>query len=76
VFEALVERQAHSVVFGREHEEGRVNRLCVGFDRLTKRPRARSVRFKAQATAATVAAAGFAAATRVAVRELRVPQKR
>jgi hypothetical protein len=75
-FEALVEGQAHPIAFGREHEEGCVNRLCVGFDRLTKRPRARSVRFKAQATAAMVAAAGFAAATQLAVRELRVPQKR
>jgi hypothetical protein len=75
-FEALIEGQAHPVVFGREREEGRVNRLYVGFDRLTKRPRASSVRFKAQAGAATVTAAGFAAATWLGVRQMRVPKER
>jgi CubicO group peptidase (beta-lactamase class C family) len=72
-FEVLVEGQAHPVVFGRE--EGRAQRLCVGFDRLTKRPRARSVRFKAQAGAATVAA-GFGAAAWLGIRELRVLKER
>jgi len=45
--------------------------LCVGFDRLTKRPRARSVRFKAQAGAATVAAVGVAASWLALIRALR-----
>jgi hypothetical protein len=51
---------------------GRVNRLCIGFDRLTRRPRAGSVRFKAQAGAAT----GLAVATWIGVRVLRVPKER
>jgi hypothetical protein len=68
----LVEGQAHPVVFGREREGGRVNRLCIGFDRLTRRPRAGSVRFKAQAGAAT----GLAVATWIGVRVLRVPKER
>ena len=75
-FEALIEGQVYPVVFGREHEAGRVNRLYVGFDRLTKRARTRSVRFKAQAGAATVATAGVAAATWLGVRELRAPKER
>ena len=49
--------------------------LCVGFDRLTRRPRARSVRLKAQAGAATVGT-GLAAATWLGVRELRVWKRR
>jgi CubicO group peptidase (beta-lactamase class C family) len=75
-FEVLVEGQAHPVVFGREREGGRVNRLCVGFDRLTRRPRAGSVRFKAQAGAGMIAATGLAVATWIGVRVLRVPKER
>ena len=55
---------------------GRVNRLCVGFDRLTRRPRAGSVRFKAQAGAGMIAATGLAVATWIGVRVLRVPKER
>ena len=75
-FEVLIEGRAHPVVFGREREGGGVDRLYVGFDRLTKRPRARSVRFKAQAGAATVAAAGFVSVAWLGVRGLRVPKQR
>ena len=75
-FEVLVEGQAHPVVFGREREGSRVNRLCVGFDRLTRRPRAGSVRFKAQAGAGMIAATGLAVATWIGVRVLRVPKER
>ena len=75
-FEVLVEGQAHPVVFGREREGGRVNRLCVGFDRLTRRPRAGSMRFKAQAGAGMIAATGLAVATWIGVSVLRVPKER
>jgi CubicO group peptidase (beta-lactamase class C family) len=72
-FEVLIEGQAHPVVFWREQEGSHVSRLCIGFDRLAKRSRASSVRFRAQAGAATVAAAGFVAATWLGVRELQDP---
>jgi CubicO group peptidase (beta-lactamase class C family) len=66
-FELLVEGQAHPVVFGRRREGARIDSLYVGFDRLTRRSRGRSVRFKVQAGAVAVAAAGLAAATRFRV---------
>jgi hypothetical protein len=60
-FEALVEGQAQPVVFGREANSGRVDRLCVGFDPLRKRPGARSLRVKGVAALGTAAGAGLAA---------------
>jgi CubicO group peptidase (beta-lactamase class C family) len=44
-FEAKIEGHPQPVVFGRDPASGRVDRLCIGFDRLRKRPRVRSLRF-------------------------------
>jgi hypothetical protein len=49
------------VVFERDVESGRVGHLLVGFDKLRKRPRVRSLRFKA--TAGLGAATGAVLAT-------------
>jgi CubicO group peptidase (beta-lactamase class C family) len=48
-FEAIYEGQTFRVVFERGARSGRVEHLLVGFDRLRKRPRLRSLRFKAMA---------------------------
>jgi hypothetical protein len=48
-FEAVYEKQPFRVVFERAAGSGRVEHLLVGFDRLRKRPRVRSLRFKALA---------------------------
>jgi hypothetical protein len=44
-FEAKIEGRPEPVVFGRDPASGRVDRLCIGFDRLRKRPGSRSLRY-------------------------------
>jgi hypothetical protein len=48
-FEAVYENQTFRIIFEREAGSGRVEHLLLGFDRLGKRPRAGSLRFKAMA---------------------------
>jgi CubicO group peptidase (beta-lactamase class C family) len=48
-FETIYEGQPFRVVFERNAQGGRVGRLLVGFDKLSKRPRVGSLRFKAMA---------------------------
>jgi hypothetical protein len=48
-FEANDENQTLRVVFERDAGSGRVEHLLLGFDRLRKRPRIKSLRFKAMA---------------------------
>lgn len=61
-FQALIEGRAFPVVFGRDLEEGSVDRLCVGLDCLAKRSRAKSLRLRVQAGAGTLAGVAIAAA--------------
>jgi hypothetical protein len=48
-FEAIYEDQTFRVVFERDAGSGRVEHLLLGFDKLRKRPRVKSLRFKAMA---------------------------
>jgi hypothetical protein len=48
-FEAIYEDQTFRVVFERDAGSGRVEHLLLGFDRLRKRPRVKSLLFKAMA---------------------------
>jgi CubicO group peptidase (beta-lactamase class C family) len=61
-FEAVYENQPYRVVFERDAGTGRVGHLLVGFDRLRKRPRIRSLRFKAMAGMGMAGGAVFATA--------------
>jgi CubicO group peptidase (beta-lactamase class C family) len=65
-FEALHEGQPFRVVFQRDPETGRLDRLSVGFDRLHKRPKIRSIKVGAMAAGlgATVGTASAVAAWR------------
>ena len=74
-FEALIEGQAFPVVFGREPEGGGVDHLYVGLDRLHRRSRGKSLRFRARAGAGTLAGAGVAAAAWLGARRLRAPER-
>lgn len=74
-FESLIEGRAFPVVFGRDPEEGRVDRLCVGLDRLAKRSRAKSLRVRAQAGAGTLAGVAIAAAAWKGARRSRAPER-
>jgi CubicO group peptidase (beta-lactamase class C family) len=62
VFEAVYEGQTFRVVFERDAGSGRVGHLLLGFDKLRKRPRVGSLRFKAMAGLGASAGAVFATA--------------
>jgi CubicO group peptidase (beta-lactamase class C family) len=61
-FEAVYEGQPFRVLFERDAGSGRVGHLLVGFDRLRKRPRVGSLRFKAMAGLGVASGAVFATA--------------
>jgi CubicO group peptidase (beta-lactamase class C family) len=61
-FEAIYEDQTFRVIFERDAGSGRVEHLLLGFDRLRKRPRVKSLRFKAMAGLGAGASAVLATA--------------
>jgi CubicO group peptidase (beta-lactamase class C family) len=61
-FEAIYEGRTFRVVFERDAGSGRVGHLLLGFDKLRKRPRVLSLRFKAMAGLGAAASAVFATA--------------
>jgi CubicO group peptidase (beta-lactamase class C family) len=74
VFEAAIEGQTHRVVFGRNPENGRVEHLLLGFDRLRKRPGTRSLRFKTAGAGMAAGSILVAAAWRGVMRPTRAPE--
>lgn len=63
-FEVRIEGHPQPVVFGRDPASDRIDRLCIGFDRLRKRPRARSLRFGIRAGLGVAAGVALGVAAR------------